>query len=489
MKQGEDGLNQRYFDAIPGTLALVALALALILAWLAPPILLVFAAALAAYSALRFVAATWANAEGLRRVRRAEQIDWRAWYASQAGPAALPWDAVHHVVILPNVGEPIDVLRRSLRRMAESSVAGQITVLLAMEAREAGAIDKARALLAEFDGHFARIDYTLHPDGLPEECRCKSANLAWALRWIRRELADVHPALVVTTMDADTLWHPRYFEALTCAVALDPARDRRIWQAPIRYHTSRDHVPLRLVNAYASMFELAFLTAPWWMSLPMSSYSLTFALLDASGGWQSDVIADEWHTTINAYIHSRGAVRVQPIYLPFLAGTATGDTLPVALVRRYRQSLRHAWGSKEFGYALHESVRHDLPVGRSLRLLTRIAHDVLLPAAGWVILAAGTQLPLVDPALRDQVFSAPPFLVMHAAFVLIYLSGLVVWWLDLRSRPSREVAGTELVLVGAGFLVMPLLLLVFATLPLLHAQMRLLVGAGLDFQVTQKQAA
>jgi len=76
--------------------------------------------------------------------------------------------------------------------------------------------------------------------------QCKSANQAWAARWIKRKLVDQLgyniDHIVVTTMDADTLWHEDYFEALTYLFATNPDRHLRFWQAPIRYQLPYQHL-------------------------------------------------------------------------------------------------------------------------------------------------------------------------------------------------------------------------------------------------------
>ncbi len=490
------------YDSLPGALAWLALAGCLLGAVVAPYPLLAVGSLLVFYSLIRFLIAALANLRGLKRVHQAGQTDWQAAYRQHAPADAVAWEAVHHLVIVPNYAESADVLSRSLRQLAACDGAGQMTVVLAMEAREREAQHKAALLQAEFDACFANLLVTFHPDGLPGERRCKSANQNWAVRQARRFLLEQaqHDLdhVVVTTMDADTLWHPQYFAALTYAFAIHPERYDRFWQAPIRYHANVYDVNpvLRLVNAYATAFELAFLSADWWTSLPMSSYSLSLRLLAAHEYWDPDVIADEWHMFIKAYCGSGGGVQVEPIFLPFLAAAPVGETFLAACKNRYQQSLRHAWGSKEFGYALAASTQDDVPVKRRVRLLSRIGHDVLLPGAGWIIITVGTQLPLLlHTDLRHAFLTDPlsffPFLLLHGTFAVFLILAILLWLMDLRLRPPRpqpaQTGGREWVLVAVGFVVMPLLTLVFVALPLLHAQTRLLLGSDLDFDVTRKR--
>jgi hypothetical protein len=301
---------------------------------------------------------------------------------------------------------------------------------------------------------------------------------------------------VVTTQDADTLWHPHHFWALTALFALNPKRHLSFWQAPIRYHGNIWQINplLRIVNAYSTAFELAYLAAPWWSPLPMSSYSLSLKLLDISGYWDSDVIADEWHMFIKAYFARGGIVELERIFLPFLAQAVTGDNLFEALKNRYQQTLRHAWGSKEVGYMVAKIFEHpEIEFLHSLRLLLRIAHDILLAGAGWVIMTVGSQLPFIlHPRLFTEIigagFSNPLFAILQAAFGMVTILGIVFWYQDVIVRPPRTVRQTwaERLWTLISFPALPILTLFLVAIPTLQAQFRLLAGIPLQFRVSKK---
>jgi len=184
-------IPEQVLDGIPGFLAWLALLLTVAGAVLRPRVVVGLAAVLGFYTALRFLVGTAANVIGLRRIRRWERIDWEAEYKRRAGPDSLPRESVHHVVIIPNYKEPLSVLCRTLDALAEQEgAAKRMTVVLAMEAAEAEALSKARMLQAQYRPRFAQVYFTIHPKGLPGEMQCKSANEAWAARWIKRRLVD-----------------------------------------------------------------------------------------------------------------------------------------------------------------------------------------------------------------------------------------------------------------------------------------------------------
>lgn len=496
-------ISERALDGIPGCLAWLALLLSIVGAVAYPKVILIISVLLGLYSASRFLMAGVANIMGLRKIKEAERTAWRDKYLQDATAESLAWDEVHHIVIIPNYKEAIETLRQTLDRLAiQYEAKSRMTVVMAMEAGEDGYLEKARQLQAEYQGQFAHIFYTAHPRGLPGEMQCKSANQSWAARWIKRKLVDELgyniDHLLVTTMDADTLWHKDYFYALTYYFAVNDDRYIHFWQAPIRYHTNIWEIspPMRLINAYSTAFELAYLAAPWWFALPMSSYTLSLRLLDSSGYWDPDVIADEWHMFIKAYFAREGRVELEPVFLPFSAYATTGATMWESAKNRYEQTLRHAWGSKEVGYIIAKMLEHpEIELGRSLKLFFRAAHDILLAGAGWVILTIGSQLtflfhPDMLTEMVSQGFSSPLFIALQASFVIVLVLSVVFWYQDVILRPPRPATHPqtfmERILTLASFPLMVVLTLIFVALPTLQAQTRLLAGVPLQFRVTKK---
>ncbi len=509
-------IPERVLDGIPGFIAWLALLLSIASAVAFPLTLMLAAALVASYTAFRFFLAGIANAIGIRRIKEWESIDWYRKYLQDKTPASLDWDSVHHLVIIPIYNESMKILIRTLDQLSlQENAQSQISVLLAMEAAEPDSYQKAQSLHRQYAAHFANIYFTVHPRGLIGEMQCKSANLAWAVNRFFENIVNEEGLnidhYVLTTMDADTRWHEKHFAALTYHFAINEDRHRTFWQAPIRYHGNIWQVnPLmRIINTYATAFELAYLAAPWWMAMPMSSYSLSLRLLEQSGNWDTDVIADEWHMMIKAYFATGGQVQLQHIYLPFLADSTTGSNIFESIKNRYSQTLRHAWGSKEVGYMLAKLIENPQVLSfASFKLLLRIAHDILLAGAGWIILTVGSQLPVffhpkIAPVKVDGLLDAGDKFAYvleglsssHPAWLLLAISGIVMLVLvvvfqvqDYRIRPPRvspyTLAESVMELLSIPFMLV--LTLFVVALPTLVAQTRLLLGIPLQFIVTDK---
>jgi hypothetical protein len=142
------------------------------------------------------------------------------------------FDEVEHLIFCPNYAEDITVLRETLYLLSTHPLAlSSYHPVLAMEAREAGASQKATQLMAEFRSSFKDIGYTLHPGGLHGEAAGKSSNLSWAVRQAYNELKEEGDEeridkIVVTVIDSDTALAGDYFSAVSCKFALRSAAER-----------------------------------------------------------------------------------------------------------------------------------------------------------------------------------------------------------------------------------------------------------------------
>lgn len=493
-------LSPRILDSLPGIMTWLVILVTIVGSILFPQTLFLCAALFGIYAGMRFFLAGIASIIGIHHIQQWEQCDWRTRYEQRHSDGSLDWEAVHHLVIIPNYNEPLTLLCKTLEALAQQFEAKtRMTVVLAMEEAEANCQQKAEYLKNLYGDRFAHFFYTIHPHGLPGEIRCKSSNLSWAARTAKRLLVDEAgydlDNILVTTMDSDTRWHRDTFYALTCLFALHPTRHSVFWQAPIRYHGNIWHIspPMRLINAYATALELAYMATSGWMPMPMSSYSLSLRLLHQVGYWDTDVIADEWHMFIKAYFKCNGKIQVERVFLPFLADAPTGKTLWQAIKNRYLQTLRHYWGSKEIGYTLDSLLKHPtIYRPRALRLLFRVTHDTLLSGAGWVLISFGSQLPYL---LHEQNAFAgiPGYLAsvsLQVMLIIVGLMGVVCWYADVQVRPPRNLPtkGGERLLTGLSFLMLPLLIMIFITIPAIDAQTRLLAGASLNFRVTEKMS-
>eukprot|EP00441_Pelagodinium_beii_P000770 CAMPEP_0197688468 /NCGR_PEP_ID=MMETSP1338-20131121/105489_1 /TAXON_ID=43686 ORGANISM="Pelagodinium beii, Strain RCC1491" /NCGR_SAMPLE_ID=MMETSP1338 /ASSEMBLY_ACC=CAM_ASM_000754 /LENGTH=479 /DNA_ID=CAMNT_0043270683 /DNA_START=27 /DNA_END=1463 /DNA_ORIENTATION=- len=318
------------------------------------------------------------SALGVLNMRRETQENWHAKVQSLPAEEVAK---VHHIVILPNYMEHEPMLKETLDNLGKSPMANVMQVVLAMECRERGAMEKAGRIIEEKKHLFADVCATFHPAGLPNETAGKSSNSQWAFSETSARCAgrDWDTSLVfVSVADADSMFHPHYFSALAYQ-GLTMSKDERswsIWQPPVLLFRNFFAVPsMTRVSSLATLiFELASLSnQKLFTAFAYSSYSITLALGNhpAVDGWDADVIAEDhhmfckcwfgalWNAADNEQIGSgslaeiKPKLKLQPIFLPCLGYLVeSSEGYMASLHARFKQARRHMQGIVELGYVV-----------------------------------------------------------------------------------------------------------------------------------------
>ena len=444
------------------------------------------------YAVVRMVMIFFFYGVGLYRWRRQER---RARTATPT-PDAL---GVHHVVLVPNYREPVELLARTLAGLAVQQGARQwLSVVLAMEAKDKDASLRAQQLQHRFADSFAHFLVTYHPAGLPGETPGKSSNQRWAAREARRVLVEQNglplERMTLTSCDADSVIHPDYFAELTRQFNADPGRNYRIWHAPMRFHNNFWQIPssIRVVTLFTNVFQLSEMSSPLAINFPLSTYSLSFALADAVHYWDPGVISEDQQMFLRSLFATNGRVRFKVIYLPTTGDAVTGATTWEAMTNFYRQHFRHMWGSEGIGYVVQQRQRwSSLPPWRLASAMINLLDDHVFFATVPAIMAAAA---ILTPFLTDErvVGLSMPSLLFTRMY---WLNGLVVLatcvaavYEHLRTR--HQVSGWRFWLIPGdivAWIFLPVLTFLLIVFPALHAQTQMLFGYSLSYAVTPKK--
>jgi cellulose synthase/poly-beta-1,6-N-acetylglucosamine synthase-like glycosyltransferase len=414
-------------------------------------------------------------------------------------PAHDPARQVHHVVLLPNYREPVGILERTLAGLAaQENAIEQLTVVLAMEAADPQAETKAAILKRQFAGCFAHLLVTIHPANLPGEIPGKGCNQRWAALQAREFLTCKQgmslDQLTLTSCDADSLFHPDYFGEVARLFAADPERHFRYWQAPLRFDNNiwRIHPFVRVLTMLASVLNLSELANPFVLKLTQSTYTFSFRLADAIDYWDTQVVAEDSHILLRGFFGSEGRASLRAVFLPISGDAVTGDTPRQALRNFYRQRTRHAWACQNTAYMLQQWNEHpQISFSQKLLYLLQVLQDYSLFATAVFLLALGWLLGLVvtgSPVTSFFILAIPT-----ALFVLVNAIGSAGTWLIWaieHMRAMQDVSGWRPSLMFMDLLtwiVMPVVTLLMAVLPVLHANTKMLAGSQLLFVRTQKE--
>jgi len=511
VRQGWDRLLQRGLEILPLALALMLISSLVWGAMWLPIPLVVMLLGFDVYWAWRSINNGIHAYRGYRAIDQTARIDWKQKYQAETVLTpehverdVLAWADVSHLVIIPTYKESVEKLRGTIGKLAESEVAREkLLVVLAMEEADADAPGRFAQLREEFGHSFLAFVGTSHPCDIPGEVRGKSSNEAWAAKQAKRLFCDEMgfdiATMTVTSCDADTLFHPKYFSALTYYFATNPKRYRTFWQGPIFYYNNVWDVPapLRVQNSLGGINHLAKLMRKYVVLFPQSTYSLSMQMCHEVGYWDVDVVPEDWHMFLKCFFELKGEPEVQPILLPVGNDGVRAHNYGRTYWEHYQQARRHAWGCSDIPYAVRQFFRHpEIPFLRRLRRTWSLGENHVLWSAQWFLItgvAANISAaswggflglhPFAQHNIPDWFITTSRYILMPCMIPLI-----VMIVLDMRMRPTRP-RHWKLWLYPVQFvqwLLMAPITLFFTAMPALDAQIRLALGRRLEYKVTEK---
>jgi hypothetical protein len=481
-----------------GLLTWAVLIFCLVTLFAAPRLLLNVARVVAIYMMIRLIAFTYLHLVALLKVRSTEKQARSSPYQGLPNREIARHSAIHHLVVIPNFDEPLDMLSRTLHSLAVQEGAQQhMTVVLAMEEREPDARTKAQKLLGQYRDKFFLLKATFHPSGLPGEAAGKGVNETWAVRQVRHELVDglgISPdAIVVTVSDSDSIAHPHYFAELTRQFAACENRYQCFWQPPILFDNDiwKTSAPIRLLTFFSNAVYMGDYVNPLEAKFPYSTYSTSLKLLEEISYWDPTVIAEDVNIFMRAFFATQGKAVIQRIFLPTRGNPIYGHNLWHAIAIFYRQKVRHAWGGVEIGYIFQKWSLPGVPFFYKLGRLLKMFHDHLFFSTAGFIVTLGTLL----SGVLDKSFliTLPPVNFAPLLFAVLNLLGgtaLGVVWFTERTRLSRgwiDWSLKPLLSEIVSWVIFPVLSFLLLNLPGLQAQTKMVLGQPFQFNRTPKE--
>lgn len=162
---------------------------------------------------------------------------------------------------------------------------------------------------------------------------------------------------------ADTHLSSNYFLLLTKNHREDPERSNTLYCVPIIFDRNAQIVnPLvRAADIFWCGAGLSGLYKGSSVMIPTSVYSIAMTLAGQVGGWDTgpESIGEDMHMYLKCYFKTRGQVKTKIIYSPASQSNVSSDTKGLRgafdnIRGRYKQALRHMWGSLDSGYAVQK---------------------------------------------------------------------------------------------------------------------------------------
>ena len=491
--EGSDRVLYRMFEILPALLSVGTLILLVVLSFTVPAVVAYFTIAFAAYWLFKTVFLTIHLRHNFNRLNHNTALDWSKELSGFA------YDDIVHLVIFPFYKEPYEVLKESMSALARSRFPKeQIAVVLAAEERAGTAAwETAERLRKEFTDTFLEVLVTVHPSDVPDEIPGKGSNIAYAAKEATARVVDArglsYEKVIVSAFDSDTVVYEDYFACLTWhfLTAENPMRtsfqpiplyNNNIWTAPT----------LSRVLGYASTFwQMIQQERPERLST-FSSHAIPLKPLAEAGYWQRNMVNEDSRIFFNLFCYFDGAYEVVPISYPVSMDANVAPTFLGTVVNLYKQHLRWMYGAAEnIPYLLYHFMKNPrIPFGKKARLLfvhiegawSLAVQPLILLAIGWLPLLVG------GPGFNSTVLSynlpiVSSWFLTAAMFGLVFLAVYSV-----RLLPRRPVGKGpfRVMLMFGQWIIVPVTMVIFSSIPGIEAQIRLAIGKYLGFWVTPK---
>ncbi|KUK83370.1 MAG: hypothetical protein XD98_0362 [Microgenomates bacterium 39_6] len=407
------------------------------------------------------------------------------------------WKKVHHIIVVVTYKEPLHVLKRTLKAIAQQDFPLEnITVVLATEAKEEAKKrqEKVKALKKEFGDKFGHFLVTVH-ELQPGEVAGKSSNERWAAQKAKKYLVDEAgydiDYLTISSCDADHVYHPKYFSALTYHFLDNPKRYLRFWQPVVLFYNNYWKLPAltRISNTFSSIRHIS-LSVHSYRIVSCANYSTSLKLVDEVGYWDPDVIPEDYRIFFKAFFEKQGQVEVDPISLPVFVDAAESTSTWKTLINQYEQYKRWAWGVVDDAYIIYRYLTSGSISfwNKTIRVL-HVLRDHFLWPVHWFIITLGVNIPaLINPQFTKSSMGYMMANFSSAILSLTLLSLAMALWVNGKQRPQRpkSVSRFRALLIPLEFFLMPISGFFFSALPGIDAHTRLMLGKYLEYRVTEK---
>ncbi|KAJ8655307.1 hypothetical protein O0I10_008996 [Lichtheimia ornata] len=309
-----------------------------------------------------------------------------------------------HAFIIPNYCEPEGLLCDTINRLASHRHAQtHYVIILAMEASEAGYEIKGQRLQERFEGRFLQFIVTGHPADIPGESRGKGSNVAYAARHGSLELSERidRRRVIFTVTDADSAIPELY----VCEVEKELNRVDDPYNVllapPIFFSRNCFEVPaaVRVADITWSAMVMSNLGNARGLAFPCSTYSVSLALAERVGFWDTDAdaVGEDMHMFLKCFFKTDGQARTIPIHVPInLTNVQTDSGYVANMNARFVQAKRHYNGVADVAYTLKNSITSKASLMDKLIVCLKVLEAHMIPVtSGWLMFAAVPLMQLV----------------------------------------------------------------------------------------------
>jgi len=497
--KGKEGYRlYRFFEILPGLLSWGTLISVVFLSWASPVFIAFFIIAFDIYWLLKTIFLSMHLRSSFAIIQKIIRQDWLVALGEKESDFDLPWKDIYHLVIFPMYKESYEVVAGTFESLLETNYPKEkmIVVLAPEERAGAGAQAVAEKIEKRFGGKFFKFVIITHPDNLVGELAGKGSNETWAAKVIKESVIDkleiAYERIVVSVFDVDTMVYAEYFGRLSYVFL----------ETPDRLHCSFQPVPIFNNNIWdaPSFSRVSAQSGTFWHMMQQerperlatfSSHAMSFKALVEMDWWSVKNVSEDSRIFWQALLFYDAKYRVIPLYYPVSMDAALAENWFKTAVNVYKQQRRWGWGAENVPYVLF-GFWHNKKINFKTKLFWAFNHmegfwswgtnALIIFLLGWMPLYLGGQ----EFNLTLLSYNLPQItrIIMTLAMVGL-VSSAIYGAMILPPRPNNHQPYKYLFMV-LQWVLMPVNIIIFGSIPGLEAQTRLMLGKYMGFWVTPK---
>ncbi len=489
---------QRYrlYEMFPGLSIWLTLIIGVVLSFIKPLWMIYAIIVFDVYWVLRVLYFSFYVFVSWSRFRRATRMRWMDLLRREF-PA---WETKVNIIFLPVYNEAWEVVQTTLEALAKSSYpVARLYVVMAGEERKLSHWKTIQEKVAEsYPSTFADIIFYTHPDNLAGEIPGKGSNIHHAeLKF--KQYADQkgwrYEEMIVSVFDVDTVIHPEYFAHLTYMYCRHPRPTHSSFQPVTLYDNNLwESTAVLRIMAFGTSFWMLFSLARLENLVTFSSHSMSFKAIVDCGGHAKDIISEDSRIFFQCWLAYNGDYEVTPLYIPVSMDTVRDESIGKSLKNLYYQQRRWAWGTENIAYLLWEFRRHpNISWWKKCTVLFHEWEGKWSWAVVAILITVLGRLPLWvagGEVRRSALFFNTPHVLEN--LLTLAMAGLLVSaimsMLILPPRPVGHSRHRYLFMI-LQWLLLPVSLIFFSSLPCIDAVTHLMLGKYLGFNVSAKKRA
>ncbi len=481
----------RIFEALPGFLSWSFLFLAIILSWIRPLWVAIF---ILSFSIFWFFRSIYFSIHLWSGYKKMEKNQKENWIEKLKGTN---WQEIYHLIVIPMYEEPLEIVRENFQSICKSDYPKKkmIVVLACEEKTKDKVLKTAKEIENEFGSSFFKFIITWHPYNIKGEIAGKGSNETWAAKKAKEEIDKLkipYKDIIFSSFDVDTCVFPKYFSCLTYnyLTSLKPTR------------TSFQPIPLFINNIWeAPLFSQLFsFSSTFWHTMnqerpekliTFSSHSMSFKALVEVGFKQTNVVSDDSRIFWQCFLKYDGDYRTSPLYYPISMDANVAETFPRTMINIYKQQRRWAYGCGDIAYFLFGFLKNKkIPFRKKFSLAFEVIEGHVSWATASILIFILGWLPIVigRGEFSEMIISYNLPRMMGRILTIAMLGLISSGYLSLVLIPPKpKKLGKHKYLVFLfGWILFPIMMLFFASLPSLDAQTRWMLKRYMGFWPTEK---